>query len=79
MLAVVVVISFTTTVDNLAISINFVNAYTFLKLIIYLFLVVLGLRCCAWAFSSCSEQGLLFVEVWGLLTAVASLLAEHRL
>ena len=28
-------------------------------LFIYLFLVVLGLQCCAWAFSSCSELGLL--------------------
>ena len=44
----------------------------------YLFLAVLGLRCCAQAFSSCSEQGLLFVVVRGLLTAVASLV-EHEL
>ena len=47
--------------------------------LIYLFLAVLGLRCCAWAFSSCSEWGLLFVVVRGLLIAVASLVAEHRL
>ena len=46
---------------------------------IYLFLAVLGLRCCAWAFSSCSERGLLFVAVHGLLIAVASLVAEHGL
>ena len=46
---------------------------------IYLFLAVLGLRFCAWAFSSCSEQGLPFVEVHGLLIAVASLFAEHGL
>ena len=45
----------------------------------YLFLAVLGLRCCARAFSSCGEQGLLFVAVSGLLTAVASLVVEHRL
>ena len=45
----------------------------------YLFLAVLGLRCCARAFSSCSEQGLLFIEVHRLLFAVASLVAEHRL
>ena len=32
-----------------------------------------GLRCCAWAFSSCGERGLLFVAVSGLLIAVASL------
>ena len=46
---------------------------------IYLFLAALGLHCCAWAFCSCSERGLLFVAVHGLLTAVASLVAEHRL
>ena len=46
---------------------------------IYLFLAALGLRCCARAFSSCGEQGLLFVEVRGLLIEVASLVAEHRL
>ena len=46
---------------------------------IHLFLAALGLRCCALAFSGCSERGLLFVEVRGLLTAVASLVAEHRL
>ena len=33
---------------------------------------------CAGFFSSCGEQGLLFVAVHGLLTAVASLVAEHR-
>ena len=54
--------------------------YLFIYLLfIYLFLAVLGLRCCAWAFSSCSERGLLFVVVHGLLTVVASLVAEHRL
>ena len=46
---------------------------------IFLFLAVLGLRCCAQAFSSCSEWGLLFVVVRRLLIAVASLLAEHGL
>ena len=45
----------------------------------YLFLAVLGLRCYVWAFSSCGEQGLLFVAVRGLLIAVASLVAEHGL
>ena len=44
-----------------------------------LFLAVLGLRCCARAFSSCGEPGLLFVAVRGLLIAVASLLVEHGL
>ena len=46
---------------------------------IYLFLAVLGLLCCAWSFSSCGEQGLLFVAVRGLLIVVASLVAEHGL
>ena len=45
----------------------------------YLFLAAMGLRCCARAFSSCGERGLLFDAVHGLLTVVASLVAEHRL
>ena len=51
----------------------------FFFLCMYLFLAALGLRGCAWAFSSCGEQGLLFVVVHGLLIAVASLVAEHGL
>ena len=43
---------------------------------IYLFLAVLGLRYCARAFSSCGEQGLLFVAVRGLLIAVPSLVEQ---
>ena len=50
-----------------------------LNLFIYLFLAALGLHCCAWAFSSCSERGLLFIAVHGLLTAAVSLVAEHGL
>ena len=42
-------------------------------------MAALGLRCCARAFSNCGEQGLLFVEVHGLLIAMASLVAEHGL
>ena len=42
------------------------------------FLVSVGLHCRAPAFSS-GEQGLLLVVVGGLLVAVASLVAEHRL
>ena len=49
--------------------------YFFLNLL----LAVLGLRCCTRAFSSCSEWGLLFVAVCGLLIALASLVAEHGL
>ena len=39
----------------------------------FFFLPALGLRCCVQAFSSCGEQGLLFVAVRGLRIAVASL------
>ena len=53
--------------------------YKFIYLFIYLFLAALGLRCCAWAFPSCGEQGLLFVAVGGRLIAVASLVVEHGL
>ena len=52
----------------------------FLKInLLFLFLAVLGLCCCAWTFSSCGECGLLFVVVRGLLIAVASLVVEHGL
>ena len=55
-------------------------AYVFFEnLFIYLFLAALGLCCCARAFSSCGERGLLFVAVRGLLIAVASLVAKHGL
>ena len=47
--------------------------------ILNLFLAALGLGCCARAFSSCDERGLLFLAVRGLLIAVASLVAEHGL
>ena len=42
-------------------------------------MAALGLFRCARVFSSCGEQGLLFVVVCGLLIAVASLFAEHGL
>ena len=41
-------------------------------------MATLGLRCCAWAFSSCGERGLLFVGVCRLLIVVASLVAGPR-
>ena len=50
-----------------------------INLFIYLLLAALGLRCCARVFSSCSEQGLLFIAVRRLLIAVASLVAEQEL
>ena len=53
--------------------------YFILFLFFYLFLAALGLHCCARAFSSCGERGLLFVAVQGLLIVVASLFAEQGL
>ena len=53
--------------------------FYFIFKFIYLFMATLGLRCCAWAFSSCGERGLFFVPVRGLLIAVASFVAEHGL
>ena len=47
--------------------------------LVNLFLAALGLCCCAQAFSSCSEQGILFVAACSLLITVASLAAEHKL
>ena len=69
---------------TVAIFFFFFNIYLFIllffkiNLFIY-FLAALGLRCCARAFSSCSERGLLFVAVHGLLIVVTSLVAEHGL
>ena len=51
----------------------------FIYLFMYLFLAALGLPCCAGAFSSCGERGLLFVALRRLLIAVASLVAGHGL
>ena len=45
-----------------------------------LFLAVVGLCCCIWAFPSCGQWlGGNFVVVCGLLLAVASLAVEHML
>ena len=52
--------------------------FFFLIYLIYLFLAALGLHCCVWAFSSCGEQGLLFVAVRGLLIVVASVCCRAR-
>ena len=50
-----------------------------INLSIYLFLAVLGLHCCMRTFSSCGRWAPLFIMVHGLLTAVVSPVAEHRL
>ena len=52
------------------------NKFTYF---IYSFLAVLGLCCCARAFSSCGERGLLFIVVRGILIVVSSLVVEHGL
>ena len=39
-------------------------------------MAVLGLRCCAWAFSGCDKQELLLAAVRRLLIAVASLVVD---
>ena len=57
---------------------SFSFSFILKKKFIY-FLAVLGLRCCTRAFSSCGEQGLLFIEVHRLLIAVPSLVVEHGL
>ena len=46
---------------------------------LFIHLAMVGLCCCAWAFSSCCKWGLLFVAVFRLLVAVASLVVERGL
>ena len=55
-------------VTLLTFRVSFIRVYFFF----FFFLAALGLRCCAWAFPSCSEQGLLIVAARGLLIVVAS-------
>ena len=57
---------------------QFMSYLFFLNKFICLFLAALGLCCCAWAFSSCGEQGPLLVAVCGLLIAVACLCCRVR-
>ena len=63
---------------SLQVSFNFLFLNKFIYFLFY-FLAVLGLCCCARAFSGCGERGLLFVAVRRLLIVVASLVAEHGL
>ena len=54
--------------------------YVYIYMCIYIYiLAALGVRCRVRAFSSCGEQGLLFIAVRRLLIAVAFLVAEHGL
>ena len=68
-----------TKLDKLCYKVRNFNLIFFFYKFICLFLAALGVRCCTRAFSSCSQRGPLFIVVRGLLTAVASLVAEHRL
>ena len=66
--------------DTLILFKNLKSMDFFLIYFIYFYFCLLwGLRCCTRAFSSCGEQGLLFIAVRGLLITVASLVAEHRI
>ena len=60
---------------------NWTHSLSFKKKFAYLFLAALGLYCCAWAFSSCSEHQLklLSIVVPRLLTMLASPAAVHWL
>ena len=44
----------------------------------FFFLIIYGCTVSSVLFSSCGEQGLLFIVVRGLLIAVASLVAERQ-
>ena len=46
---------------------------------LFYFLAAVGPCYCTWAFSSCSERGLLFIMLCGLLIAAASLVPAQRL
>ena len=54
-------------------------SYSFSSQLLFNFLVELGLLCCTLAFSSYGKRGLVSFVVLGLLIAVTSLVAEHRL
>ena len=67
--------SFSTSSPALSSCLFFIAFFLFL----FFFLAALGPHCCVWAFSSCSERGLLFTVVRGHLVMVASLVAERGL
>ena len=67
---------------DLASSFSYTQSAFFKKKYLFIYLfggTALGLCCCARAFSSWGEWGLLFIVVHRLLIAVASLVAEHGL
>ena len=60
--------------DRLELGSNFL--FCFLKDFLIYCWAVLGPHCCAQAFSSCKQCGLLFVVVYGLLIVVASFVTQ---
>ena len=70
----VVLILDTSSVASILIPVFFKKVILFM----YLFLAVLGLRCCMWAFLRCGEQGLLSSCSQRLLIVLASPVAVHR-
>ena len=73
------------TLSSLTLSVNVPIIFSspgFLKKLFY-FILFYFFGCVGssllWAFSSCGEQGLLFIAVHGLLIEVTSLVAEHGL
>ena len=48
------------------------------SLLIYVFLAVLGLHCCTWAFSHVESGGCSLVSMHGFLITLASLVVKHR-
>ena len=56
----------------------FLFIYLF-SVFIYFWLCWIFVAACGLSFSSCGEQGLLFIAVHGLLIVVASLVVEHGL
>ena len=65
-------------VKSLYVNIKANKSLDFLFFNIYLILAVLGLCCCALAFSSCPKQGLLSGCCRGLLNEVASRCTSSR-
>ena len=57
----------------------FFKKVLFFKMITYLFITMLLLRCCVWAFSTCGMRRLHFAVAHELLSALTSLLGAHRL
>ena len=60
-------------------DISLVVSFFFFNYFLFIYSWLPSVFVAAWAFCSCCEWELLFIAVHGLLTAVASLVAEHGL